>query len=1003
MRRNKPLVALIAFLAISSVASAQPAADDDVEVEGEDVEVEDEEVEDEEVEDEELEDEEVEDEEEEDEEEEVDDLIVEDPSRPAPAGKGVVWGTLTDANGEPLIEAEVSVVGTDIQVFTDFDGNYRLELPPGTYDLRFWYELHDPIQLQGVDVAQGELVRVNEKLKAQKQGAVEVIVVEAETESSSTEGQILERKRAAAVGDRIGRGEMSKQGDKSAADAARRVVGITVEGSRFVFIRGLGERYTNALLDGAPLPSPEPDRQAIPFDLFPSLMLDGVNVAKTFTPDSPGDFAGGSVRISTRRVPEEFLFNVSLSASINSQSSFREGLTYRGSKTDWLGIDSGKRALPKSIPDYKIARGLPTATEQFISLDELKRHGDAINSRMSTERTTFPLDHGGSVVIGNSWDTGKDSRLGVMAALSYSRKFELIDDEIVRTFGVDTETRGLRLLNDLGVERGRDRVRWGGLAGVTYELDKHQRLHLTGLHSRSSDKDATELEGRHEERGALLHETRLRFVTRALTFGQLRGEHEIVDMNEAEIDWNLSLSRADRLEPNTRSTVYQFTSGFGYAYEDSSQSGMHFYSDQSEQTFGGGINYKQPLNDTTGTTPTFLKIGSQVSLRAREFDARRFRYRPIDGGNTDSLICNIDVWDQTCPDQVFDGANIGTSLELEENTRPNDAYTADLNVFAGYAMIDTVFAPDLRLIVGERMEASEQTINSFDPHSPDVGRIDSGYESLDFLPAAALVWSVLPTANLRASGTRTVARPQLREVAPFSFTDYFGGREVQGNPELNPTQIYNVDLRFEWFPTLREVLAASVFFKRFSDPIESVIQSAGARGIVTFQNADNANLFGVELEARKNFGFIATPLKDLSIVSNVTVAQSRVELNPDTAAFVTNPDRPLSRQAPYIINIALDYANEDSGTRARIGYNIVGKRITAVGTAGLPDAYGQPRHQLDAVVSQEVLDGLRLSASGKNLLNDDYRETQGAEDSDAALVRRFRRGISVGLGASYTY
>ena len=930
------------------------------------------------------------------------DLGLEDPSRPAPAGKGVVWGTLKDADGEPLIEAEVSVVGTDIQVITDFDGNYRLELAPGKYDIRFWYELHDPTQLQGIEVGVGELVRMDETLKAQT-GAVEVIEVETETDSSSTEGQILERKRSAAVGDSVGRAEMSKQGDKSAADSARRVVGLTVEGSRFVFIRGLGERYTNALLDGAPLPSPEPDRQAVPFDLFPSLMLDGLTVAKTFTPDAPGDFAGGSVRIATRRVPESFLFSVSLSAGFNSQSTFRQGLTYRGGNMDWLGIDSGNRALPDSIPDYKIARGLPTPTERFISTEELRAHGQAMNTFMSTQRRTHPVNHGGNVVLGNSWKFGSESRIGVMAALNYSRRFQIIDDEVVRTFGVNPDTGGLRPLNDLHVERGVDQVRWGGLGGITFEVDKHNRFHLTGLHSRSADDLASELEGRHEERGALLHETRLQFVSRALTFGQLRGEHEMPALNDSELDWNLSLSRADRNEPNTRSTVFQFTSGFGYAYEDSSQSGLHFFSDQNEQTFGGGINYKQPLTDSTSNQPTYVKAGSLVSLRSREFNARRFRYRPTGGGGAGDLICDIETWDATCPDHIFDASHIGTSLELEENTRPNDAYTADLNVMSGYVMIDSTVLPSLRVIVGERLEASEQTITSFDPHNPDVGRIDTGYDTIDFLPSAAVVWSVRPTANLRLGGTRTLARPQLREVAPFSFTDYFGGREVQGNPELNPTQIYNADLRFEWFPTLREVLAASVFYKRFSDPIESVIQSAGARGIVTFQNARNADLFGVELEARKNFGFIADELEDLSLVSNVTFANSRVELDPESAAFVTNPDRPLSRQAPYIVNVALDYSNDDTGTRVRANYNTVGKRITAVGTQGLPDVYAQPRHQIDVVISQEVAEGFRLKASGRNLLNYQFRETQGADDDDDAVIRSFRTGMTFGIGATYTY
>jgi outer membrane receptor for ferrienterochelin and colicin len=923
-----------------------------------------------------------------------------DPSRPAPAGKCVIWGKLTDARGEPIIEAEVSVIGTSIKTITDYDGFYRLEVPACKYDLRFWAELQKPTQLTGIAVTTGEVYRQDEKL-APVEGAVDVIEVETEQESSSAEGQILERKRSASVGDSVGRAEMSKQADRSAADSAKRVVGITVEDSRFVFIRGLGERYTNALLDGAPLPSPEPDRQAVPFDLFPSLMLDGLTVAKTFTPDYPGDFAGGSVRIVTRRIPDEFLFSVSLNAGVNSQSTFREGLSYHGSSMDWLGIDGGVRALDPSIPEYKIGRGLKHPDGRFISPDELKGYGQSVNAFMSTERTVYPIDHGGNVVIGHSVALGEESKLGFMGAFSYGRKFELYPDEIIRTFRVETDG-GLKRLNDLGVERGIDKVSWGGLGGVTLEIDKHQRIHLTGLYSRSSDNTATELEGRHEERGAIIHETRLSFVSRSLAFGQLRGEHEIEQLNDAELDWNLSLARAERYEPDTRATVFVLDSALGaYNYEDDSQSGLHFFSEQGETTFGGGLNYKQPL--VTGPAPTYLKFGSLVSLRSREFNARRFTFQPANGVSPDSRLCHTTTWDATCPDQIFAQENIGTNLELVESTRPNDAYTADLNIFSGYVMIDSSVTDTMRLILGERLEVSDQTIDSIDPHNPEVGAVSSGYTNRDFLPAAALVWGTTSTSNLRLSATRTLARPQLREIAPFSFTDYFGGREVQGNPDLELTHIYNFDLRFEWFPTLREVLAASVFYKRFSDPIEEVIQAAGARGIVTFQNAESADLFGVELEARKSLDFIVPELADLSIVSNLTFARSRVDLDPEEAAFVTNPNRPLSRQAPYIANVALDYSNEDTGTRLRLSYNIAGPRIVAVGTKGLPDVYGQPRHQLDFVGSQELFEGFEIKASAKNLINDSFRETQGEDDEEDAVVHSYTTGVTVNLGLTYTY
>jgi hypothetical protein len=263
-------------------------------------------------------------------------------------------------------------------------------------------------------------VKVDERLSAME-GSVDVVKVETEADTASTEGQLLGRKRAAAVGDSVGRAEIARTPDRNAAEAAKRVVGANVVGDRFVFVRGLGERYTNALLDGAPLPSPEPDRQTVPLDLFPAMMLESITIAKTFTPDVPGDFAGGSVQIQTRRLPTRFTISGSLGIGINSQSTFRDSLTYRGSNMDFLGIDGGVRQLPPDVPDYKIDNGLPKDDGTKISQDEVDAYGRSINAYMSNYRHMTPPDHGGSLVVGYGFEPYTDGRIGVMGAFTYGR------------------------------------------------------------------------------------------------------------------------------------------------------------------------------------------------------------------------------------------------------------------------------------------------------------------------------------------------------------------------------------------------------------------------------------------------------------------------------------------------------------------------------------------------------------------------------------------------------
>lgn len=920
----------------------------------------------------------------------------EDPARPAPAGMGVVWGVITDTKyDEPLIDAEVRVVGTDKVVYADIDGRFRFELPPGTYSLRVYYELHQPEVIAGVEVAAGAVQEVDVALRPDE-GAVDVIEVKTKADTSSLEGQMLRRRKSAAVGDAVGRAEISRRGDSNAAEASKRVVGATIVDGRFVYVRGLGERYTNASLDGAPLPSTEPDRNTVPLDLFPALVLDSIQIVKTFTPDVPADFAGGSVRIETRRMPEELTFQLGVEAGINDNSTFRKRLTYDGGSTDFLGIDDGTRALPGSIPDYKVVSGGEKPDGSLITREEIDGYGRDLYSPLSAHRSITPVDHGIQTVAGNSWDLGDDRRLGVIAAGTYSRKYEL---------RVGTRGRITPSSSTFGdYEEGIDKVTWGGLAGVTYELSPDHSLSLTAIHSRKADNTATESEVDSEERGALLRETQLEFVSTALTFGQLQGEHELDDLDGAKIEWNLSASIATRDQPDTRGTVFQLDEEFGYSFEDDGLSASHFFAEQSERTFGGGLDWTQPLVKKDWQLD--VKVGSLVNVRRRDFLARRFQYKPI--GPTAGLVCPA-PWQSDCPDQVVRPELIGSVFELREGTRANDAYEAGLDVFAGYAMIDTSPLSWLRLIGGARLEVSSQTIESEDPFDPTAGIVKGEVEGTDVLPAVAVVFKVTDDSNIRTSFSRTLARPQLREVAPFSYTPRYGELEEQGNPDLSFTYIENVDLRYELFPTPREVLSISTFYKHFNDPIEQIIDDAGARGIKTYVNAEGANLFGVELEARKTLGFLTDVLDDLSLVGNLTLAHSRVQLADEQASFVTNASRELSNASPWVLNLALDYDNQDTKSRFSVSYNIFGRRLTEVGTAGRDDTFEQPRHLLGVTAGQEIFPHLTLALKADNIIDDDFLETVGSSEPDdldadgAPIVERYRTGRRFAVGLTYTH
>ena len=915
-----------------------------------------------------------------------------DPSRPPPRGKGAVWGVVKSRDGETLLEALVTVIGRKDYATTDVEGRYRIELAPGTYQLRVQYELHRPARVKNVRVVPGRVTRVDILLDPDVSAVEEVTAVEAEVERASAATQLFLRKNAAQASDSVGAQDIAKTPDRNAADAVKRVVGTTVVDGRYIFIRGLGDRYTNTMLNGSPLPSPEPDRQAVPLDMFPALVLSDLTVSKTFTPDMPGDFAGGSLNIHTRDLPNKFLFQTTLGIGANSESTFGKRLSYPGGSLDWLGIDDGGRKLPPQVPASRVTR-LNSDGTLNTSLGDV---GRGVNTPMETDRTVNLPNGNLSGVIGDSFKLGKERVFGYMGGFTYSRRFQSRSSEIIRTYGLDPTRPGqLKQLNDYRGETGTDTVTWSGLGTVTYAFDNDHKVSLTGLYSRNSEKEGRLLTGYNDEQANVIRDERLRFVNRNLVYGQLRGEHRFRKLEAAELQWTALWSRAQLSDPNLRESVYVGDADQGFAYRESTQSGQHFYAAQGETTRSGSLDWTQPLSKGgggLGENATKVKAGGMVTLRGRSFNARRFRFLQVPGADPASF--------RQPPDQLFTDDNVGRAIELDEWTRATDAYAAQYDVYAGYVMTDVGITSRLRFVAGERIEVSRQRIQSFDPFSPEAERVESSLNRTDLLPSANLIYKLTSEANLRLSATRTVARPQLRELAPFVFSDFFGAREILGNPDLDRTNVLNLDARFELFPRIGEVLAVSVFHKRFTKPIEPIIIPT-SRGVVSFQNAKGAVNTGVELEARKSLDLFTPALKELTFLGNVTIVHSRVDLDTAQTGIQTSSSRPLAGQSPFVVNMAVDWNHERTKTRVRALYNVFGARISQVGLNGIPDMYEQPRHLVDLSAAQGIGEHLDLKATLENVLNAPVRFTQG--EGDSFLANRYLSGQTFWLSATYTY
>ncbi len=863
---------------------------------------------------------------------------------------GIV-GRVTDAEtGEALIDAPVKVVKGGVgMATTDVDGFFELPLPPGTYDLRVWYDLYEGRGLGDITVRAGEATELDIALAARGE-SVQEVVVEVRADRKSESALLQERKKAAVVSDAISAQEIARSPDSAAADAVKRVVSATVVDNKFVLLRGLGGRYSVTLLNGALLPSPEPDVPAVPLDIFPANLLANLNVVKSYTPDLPGTFGGGALLIETHSYPEKLELRASASLSGNSESLFQGRNAHSG----------GTGAIPSSVPaDGPIRRDLS---------GDVARSFDNV---WSAGRTNALPNGSLSLSAGNTLRLG-GKRLGYLAGVNWSRREGRVLSTVGRVDRGGTEN-ALRAYDAGEAEVGTLSTALSGLLNVGLRLSSDDELTLFSLYTRGTDSRTQTLLARSEgDQGQLIDGTRLQHVERALFFNQVRGFHRLTGLGEAEVDWQANVSRVDRSEPDTRDVAYRIDAEGQRVYRNAPGDGMRFFAELGETSTGGSLGVTVPAG------PVKLKAGGLTQLSFRTFDARRFRffYR---GGASDSL--------RGTPEELFAPENLGPHVLMQEDTRNEDAYDAYLGIFAGYLMADAELGSKLRIIGGARYETSTQELTAQSPYSITAGAPEVGRQTYaDVLPSANVVYAVNDRVNLRAGYSYTLARPTFRELAPFLFYDFVRRGGVSGNKDLVATRIHNGDLRAEWFPGERDVLAASVFAKRFEDPIERVFVNYSD---ISYANAEAAQVFGAEFEARASLSHLAPSLRDFSAAANLTLIHSQVELG-DAQGVREAGSRPLQGQSPYIVNLNLAWERAQSGTGVSLLYNVYGPRISEVGVESIPDAYEQPFHRVDLSVTQKFKSGMQLKLTGQNLLNSRITLLQGGH-----TVLQYRPGLGV--------
>jgi outer membrane receptor protein involved in Fe transport len=892
-----------------------------------------------------------------------------------------VAGTIRDEqNAIALPGIPVEVIGTGRVVYTDVDGRYLIEVPAGSHQIRVAMEGYQEKTIT-VDATRPAERTITADVGLTMARFAETVTVTGElvnSQTASAEAQLIERKQSQVITDNMGAQEMKANGDSDAAAAMSRVTGLSVVDNQYVYVRGLGERYSNTTLAGSVIPTTEPDKKVVPLDLFPAGLIDSVQVAKSYVPDRSAEFAGGLVQIVPLKLPFRPVLDLSYGLSFLENATGKSiPLSPLGNR-DWLGYDAGARSLPSGFPDSKIVRRGLFTPDVGYSPEEITAFGRALDNRWVPVSRNARPGQTWSVVTGNRFD-----KLGVIASVSQSYKEQFVDE--TRRFFRTAEAGALEAVSDYAIQTGAQRAQFGVVANVAYQFTSNHRVSVENFYTHSGRDEGRFFEGDNSENQRFYRNYRLQFIEEGLVSNGASGEHFFQTWSNSRIDWRANVARASRDEPDLREVLYESVARPpatpSFVLADESQSGFRMFNTLDDDTFDLAVNWS--VFRTAGGRPTQFKFGANYVDRGRDFESRRFRFIPIvlnkDGGIGANLARH--------PEELYTPANVGTVFRFNEETRPVDAYSGDQTTAAGYGMVDLAFTDGTRLVAGARVERFDQHVDTFDPFGLFVRTVSSSIENTDVFPSVNVVQAVRPDMNLRVSYSTTVNRPEFRELAPFEFTDVVGSRAVRGNPALDRALIQNVDGRWELFTGGRGVFAASVFYKHFDAPIERVV-IGGAQPIVTFQNADTARNFGFEFEA----GHTVVP--GLFVNANYTYVQSKIELAPEQRSVQTSQERPLAGQSKNLFNVAADVTVR--GFSSRVLYNFSGDRISDVGANEAPDVIEDGRGSLDVVFSQR-LRGLALRLALENLTDSSYLFTQGREDQ-----RVFKLGRTIAFSLGYS-
>lgn len=954
------------------------------------------------------------------------------------AQQGVIRGTVLEPSGEPTIGANVIVVGSDpvVGTTTDFDGAYQLsiESPSAPVTLLFTYIGFADKTVEGVTVTAGEVTFLDVNLQDGAEELSEVVVTAQALQNTDI---AITKIRAGSdkILDGISSQQIARLSLSDAAQAMTKVVGTTIEEGKYIVVRGLGDRYSTAQLNGLSMPSSDPYRNSPQLDLIPSSLLDNIITSKTFSPDQPGAFTGGNVNLQTVAFPDFETISVSIGAGYNTQASLNDEFLRQGTNdTDnFFGYTDNARALNPRLSEIRNnpitgSTGRPVnILSNEVSAQNYRNEANApiaaaveeasdlINADFATPTQRSGINHSARITYGNAHDLRGQQRLGYIGSVGFRRGFEHYSGGTEAFWRL--EDAGASALNANYIYDDTYSVEIpevNAFGSMSYRLARGQTIRALGVYNHRTEIGSRFLEGPASqfniEENQVLQNRALPFLERSVVTGQLSGEHALNADSDLRLEWAGSLTRSTQDEPSYR--LYANTRIFGdtpsepdvFRIQSASYARPLIFFRDLEDVQG---QFKFDLfKDLPGNSK--IQVGATYQNKDRDFSESVYEIATIDRNEV------LDLGPD--PSNFYVDENMGfipetpsgrpgvANFVVDGSTLAN-SYTGFERISAAYAMGTWVVSDRFRAVGGLRVERTELEAISADT-AKQIGIIDE----TNFLPSVNLIFKVLDTdrgtMNLRGTFTQTIARPNMREVAPFSQLNFIGGPTFSGNPDLGLTTIDNFDLRWEYFGNKGGLLSASGFYKNFTDPIVATFLPA-TRPEFIFLNVPEARVTGIELEARQRLGNFVPALQGFNVGANVSLIDSEAPVPAEELARIRdfNPDfpdsRPLQGQSPYIVNANIGYDGPDGDWDVTAAFNIFGERLAFNGIEGTPDVYERPRPSLD-LTARKDFGAISLSAAANNLLDPEF-ETFSTFAGEDFAYSSFRRGRTFSVSVGYTF